>query len=119
MARAPAAASGWFTGVRGPLPDRKSIRLSAASSAMALRVPMVALAMCGVSTTLGTVSRSGWTEGSPSNTSRPAAAMVLSRSALASAASSTMPPRAMLISVAVGFIRAISAAPMVWWFSFV
>ncbi|MNT58238.1 hypothetical protein D3C72_1956620 [compost metagenome] len=40
--------------------------------------------------------------------------MRFSRSATASAASSTMPPRAMLISVAVGFMSAISAAPMVW-----
>ena len=36
-----------------------------------------------------------------------------SRSA-ASAASSTTPPRAMLVSVAVGFISASSAAPMAW-----
>ena len=73
-----------------------------------------ALAMCGVSTTLGTVSRSGCTLGSPSNTSRPAAAMRFSRRACASAASSTMPPRAMLTSVAVGFICASSDAPIVW-----
>jgi hypothetical protein len=33
------------------------------------------------------------------------------------AASSTMPPRAMLVKVAVGFMRAISDAPMVWWAS--
>ncbi|MDT4877617.1 hypothetical protein FQZ97_1131510 [compost metagenome] len=70
--------------------------------------------MCGVSTTLGTVNKSGCTLGSPSNTSSPAAAMRFSRSAAASAASSTMPPRAILISVDVGFICASSAAPMVW-----
>jgi isoquinoline 1-oxidoreductase beta subunit len=52
--------------------------------------------------------------GSPSNTSSPAAAM-RARSACASAASSTMPPRATLVSVAVGFICASSAAPMAWW----
>ena len=37
-----------------------------------------------------------------------------SRNAAISAASSTMPPRAMLTSVAVGFISASSAAPIVW-----
>ena len=73
--------------------------------------------MCGVSTTFGTVSSAGWTEGSPSNTSRPAAAIWPAFRACARAASSTIPPRAMLISVAVGCICASSAAPMVWWFS--
>ena len=106
--------AGVFTGVSGAPFSKKAIRLSAARLAMARRVGTVALAMCGVSTTLGTVSRSGCTLGSPSKTSRPAAAMRCSRRATARAASSTMPPRAMLISVAVGFISASSAAPMVW-----
>ena len=41
-----------------------------------------------------------------------------SASAFASAASSTMPPRATLVSVAVGFISASSAAPIAWCDSF-
>jgi hypothetical protein len=81
---------------------------------MARRVGTEALAMCGVSTTFGTFSKSGCTFGSPSNTSRPAAAMRFSPRAAASAASSTIPPRAMLTRVAVGFISANSAAPIVW-----
>ncbi len=70
--------------------------------------------MCGVSTTLGTSSSARFTTGSPSNTSSPAAASGPSRNARASAASSTMPPRAMLTSVAPGFIRASCAAPIRW-----
>ena len=69
------AAAGVFKGVRARPVVKKAIRLSAAKSAMAWRVGMVALAMCGVSTTLGTLSKSGCTEGSPSNTSIPAAAI--------------------------------------------
>ena len=46
---------------------------------------------------------------------RELAAILPSRSAAANASSSTMPPRAMLTSVAVGFISASSGAPMVWW----
>ncbi|ABA49248.1 hypothetical protein BURPS1710b_2925 [Burkholderia pseudomallei 1710b] len=97
---------------RGPAPSA-AIRLSAARFAIARRVPSLALAMCGVSTTFGTSSSAGCTLGSPSNTSRPAAAIRFSRSASASAASSTIPPRAMFVSVALGFISASSAAPIV------
>ena len=50
-----------LTGVSTPRPSKKAIKLSAAKLAMAKRVATVALAMCGVSTTLGTVSRSAWT----------------------------------------------------------
>ena len=52
--------------------------------------------------------------GSPSKTSRPAPAMRLAFSASTSAASSTTPPRAVFTRIAVGFIFAISAAPMRW-----
>ena len=57
---------------------------------MASRVGRLALAMCGVKTTLGTSIRPGCTSGSPSNTSRPAAAMVRFFRATASAAQSRL-----------------------------
>jgi hypothetical protein len=101
-------------GARPTPGSSRQIRFSAARLAIARRVGRLALAMCGVSTTLGSVSRSGCTLGSPSNTSSPAAAGRPARSAAASAASSTTPPRAMLTSVAVGFISASSAAPTRW-----
>lgn len=101
-----------FSGVGGRAPVSAAIRLSAASSAMARRVGSVALAIWGVSTTFERVSSAGFTRGSPSKTSRPAAARRPSRRAAASASSSTMPPRAMFTSVAVGFIKASSAEPM-------
>ena len=61
------------------------------------RVAQVALAMCGVSTTLGASTRSGWTRGSPRERRESAAAMRFRAAAAASATSSTTPPRAMLV----------------------
>jgi len=86
--------------------------LSTATDVIARRVSVVALAIWGLSTTLSSVSSAGCSFGSPSNTSSAAPARRRSRNAAASAASSTMPPRATLTSIAVGFIRASSAAPM-------
>ena len=57
----------------------------------------VAEPMCGTSTTLGRSSNSGWILGSCSNTSSPAPAMPRRLSAAASAASSTISPRAVLM----------------------
>ena len=48
-----------MTGVGGAAPVSAAIRLSTARSAIARRVATVALAMCGVSTTLGTVEQVG------------------------------------------------------------
>ncbi len=71
------AAAYGLTGVSGARPLSTATRLSAASVAIFKRVATVALAMCGVRTMLGTVSRSGCTFGSPSNTSSAAAAIFL------------------------------------------
>src|SRR5690606_17216641 len=98
----------------GPKPIA-AMRLSTASDTIARRVARLALATCGVSTTLRQSSRRGFTAGSPSNTSSPAAASRPPWSASASASSSTRPPRAMLVSVAPGFIRASAAASTMWW----
>ena len=58
-------------------PFRPAIRLFAQISAIALRVPTVALAMCGATTTLGSFSSgSSWHGGSGSVTSSPAAKIV-------------------------------------------
>ena len=62
----------------------------------------------------GAASNRGFTVGSPSKTSSPAAWREPDSSASARASSSTTGPRAVLISTAVGFMRASSAAPMRW-----
>ena len=82
---------------RGPSPSA-AIRLSAARLAIARRVASVALAICGVSTTFGSSSKSRIEvrlafEHVEARRRRCA----LSRSASTSAASSTMPPRAMFV----------------------
>ena len=82
---------------------------------MALRVAMVALAMWGVSTTLGTDSSSGCTFGSPLQhiESRRGDAPLAQRRGQRRVVNDA--PRAMLISgMAVGFINANSAAPIEW-----
>ena len=69
--------------------------------------------MCGVTSAFGAV-RSGWPggSGSASNTSSAAPAIVPPASAATSAASSTIGPRDVFTSTAVGFIRASSDAPI-------
>ena len=70
---------------------------------------------CGVSTKFGKCRcNSGLSGGGGSwlSTSKPAPAMTPSRSACASAASSTRPPRAVLIRILPRFIDASSAAPI-------
>ena len=62
----------------------------------------VVLAMCGVSTTLSSAKSAGGTCGSWQNTSSPAAKIWRSRSAVISASSSTMEPRAMLTNTPAG-----------------
>src|SRR3989344_5519490 len=81
---------------------------------MRRRVVSEELAMWGVRNTFVSFRKSGCSAGSFSNTSRPAAAMVPRFSASMSAASSTTPPRAALIRIAVGFIFANSGAPIIW-----
>ena len=95
----------------GPLPS-VAIRLSAARFAIARRVGRLALAMCGVSTTFGTSSRPGWTPARPRTHRARRRRCAVRAAPAASAASSTRPPRAMFVSVAVGFISANSAAPI-------
>ena len=90
------------------------MRLATAVSHIFRRVARVALPMCGVRTALGSAEVAGMDFGSPSKTSSPAPAMRLACSASTSAASSTTPPRAVFTRMAVGFIFAISAAPIRW-----
>src|SRR5690606_6046974 len=97
----------------GPTP-RAATRLSTARLAIARRVARLALPTCGVRTTLRSASSFGLTAGSPSNTSSAAEASRPPASAAANASSSTSPPRAMLVSVAVGFIFARAAASITW-----
>src|SRR5438270_766246 len=80
---------------------------------------VVALAMCGASTTLCSAMRPGWIAGSRSKTSRPAPAMRWVFSASTSAASSTTGPREVLIRMADCFIWLSCAVLMRWWVSFV
>lgn len=73
------------------------------------------LAVCGVMIRLGSsTSSSGlpWRGGSVSSTSSPAPPSRPACKAASNAASSTSPPRAVLISSASGFIKASSAAPI-------
>src|SRR3990172_7814932 len=61
------------TGVKGGLPFITLITFLTASSAIALRASSVALPRCGKTITFGNLSNSGFTWGSFSNTSNPAA----------------------------------------------
>ena len=85
-------------------------RLRSRPTAMRVRVAVDALPMWGSSTVRGAASRRGCTSGSRSNTSSPAAKIVPSSSAVASASSSTTGPRAVFTSTAVGRMSAELAA---------
>ena len=84
----------------------------AVASHISVIVSTVMPAMCGLAMTLSMFS-SGWagSGGSLRNTSSPAPAMRPSRNAASSAGSSWMPPRAVLMKYAEGFIAANCAAP--------
>src|SRR3989454_2315663 len=101
---------GHATRSRGAPPSKNALRLSIARMPMATRVSWVALPRCGSRTTCSMVRRSGVTWGSFSYTSSAAPAICLPLSAVTSAASSTMSPRAVLIRNAVGFMSAIRRA---------
>ena len=101
-----AAGGGHRTGVSGGFPARTAAALSRARMPIVSRVASPALAVCGVSTSPGASSSAGLTWGSPSNTSSAAPRIWPVRSASIRAASSTTPPRAVLIRYAVGFHRA-------------
>ena len=76
-------------------------------------VSCVSHTTCGVTTTLSSASNGlPAATGSLAKTSSPAAAMRPSVSAATSAASSITPPREVLISSAVGFIRSSAARSM-------
>lgn len=87
-----------------------------AMRARASSASCVAKPMCGTMTVFGArrIGSSGSNGGSESNTSSPAPAMRPSASAAASASVSIMEPRAVLMSIALGFMRAICATPIIW-----
>src|SRR6185436_652096 len=109
-----ASQSSRFTRLGGRRPLTAATTFSAARTHMRARVAMEALAMWGERTTFGSLSRPGWTSGSRSKTSSPAAAIWPVASASARAASSTTGPREVFTSTAVFFMRANCAAPMRW-----
>src|ERR1700694_3409956 len=91
----------------GGRPPRTPVAmLRAAIADISERVRVVALAMCGASTTFGSTTRPGCTAGSRSYTSRPTPAIFLAFSASTRAASSTTGPREVLMRIAVFFIKA-------------
>ena len=95
-------------------PPSTAATFVAASSAMPVRVSMVALPRCGTSSTFSSGSRSGCTTGSRSKTSSAAPAIMPSRNAPASAASSTIGPRAVFTRYAVCFIRRMAPSLIRW-----
>src|SRR6478752_1771833 len=105
------------TGVSGGSPASTAAALSTARMPIVSRVAWPALAVCGVSTSPGASSNAGLTCGSPSYTSKAAPRIWPSCRAAISAASSTTPPRAVLIRYAVGFMAFNAAASircLVW-----
>ena len=86
--------------------------LSTTTCAISSRSSPTALPRCGVSTTLGILSNSRSTLGSNSNTSRPAPAIPPRANARMSAASSTIGPRAVLMSP-VFFLAQLGRADLV------
>src|SRR5262249_32575598 len=104
----------------GGFPPRTAVAmLRAAIADISDLVRVVALAMCGASTTLCEAIRPGWIAGSRSNTSRPAPAMRWVFNASTSAASSTTGPRDVLIRIAVCFICASGGVLIRWCVSLV
>ncbi len=92
---------------RGLRPSSSTARSASTQSIpIAIRVSLVALPRCGVSTTFSSSSSPSSTSGSRSKTSSAAPAITPARSASTSARSSTIGPRAVFTSTAVGRIAA-------------
>src|SRR5437899_9739803 len=104
--------AGALTAKRGRSPARTAATSSATSNATETCASDVDAAMCGVAMKFGIASRGLSPGGSFSNTSHAAPAIRPAWSAASSADSSMIPPRAVLIRRAVGFMRASSGVPM-------
>ena len=102
-----------LTMLGGVRPAMMAMMLSTTALAIASRTSWTALPTCGVSVTLVKRANAGSILGSCSNTSRAAPAMRFSDNAASRAASSMTAPRDVLMRKAVGFMSAISRAPII------
>ena len=113
MARAVSGvSSGAFTAYRALRPSRTSRTCAATSSETRTCASAVEAPRCGVSSVFGASSSGEPVGGSCSKTSIPAPPRCPDRSASATAASSTTPPRATLRRIDPGLSRAIASRPM-------